>query len=61
MKKIGKLHIETMKSVIWFHSPELYCSYDTYAKMKRYSKEWQGVSRQNIYENKMEVVLNGRK
>lgn len=59
----GKLHIETMKRVFWFHSPSLYSSYDTYAKMRRYSKEWQGVSRQNIYSdsNKIEVLLNGRK
>lgn len=41
----GKLVTETMKSYIWFHSPTLYNSYDTYAKMRRYRKEWKGVSR----------------
>lgn len=45
----GKLKFDTVKNVVWFHSPKLYNSYDTYAKMKRYSKEWKGVSRNNIY------------
>jgi len=38
----GKLVTESVKKFIWFHSPKLYDSYDTYAKMKRYSKEWKG-------------------
>lgn len=46
----GKLKFDTVKNVVWFHSPKLYNSYDTFAKMKRYSKEWKGVSRSNIYE-----------
>lgn len=41
----GKLVTESTKKYIWFHSPELYNSYDTFAKMKRYRKEWKGVSR----------------
>lgn len=45
----GELKFETTKFLCWFHSPKLYGSYDTYAKMKRYRKEWKGVSRQNIY------------
>lgn len=45
----GKLKFDTVKNIIWFHSPKLYNSYDTYAKMKRYRKEWKGVSRNNIY------------
>ena len=48
----GKLKFDTSKIVFWFHTPELYNSYDTYAKMKRYSNEWNGVPRQNIYEEK---------
>lgn len=57
----GKLHIETMKRTFWFHSPELYKSYDTYAKMKRYSKEWKGVQRQNIYDTNLKLeVINGK-
>lgn len=49
VEKNGKLVFDTVKYSIWFHSPELYGSYDTYAKMKRYRKEWKGVSRQEIY------------
>lgn len=58
----GKLHFDTVKRIFWFHSPLLYNSYDTYAKMKRYKKEWHGVSRQDIYENtlKLEELKNGK-
>ena len=49
IEKDGKLVFDTVKNSIWFHSPELYGCYDTYAKMKRYRKEWKGVSRQEIY------------
>lgn len=45
----GKLKFDTVKHVFWFHSPKLYGCYDTYAKMKRYSKEWKGVSRNNNF------------
>ena len=45
----GKLKFDTVKNVVWFHSPKLYNSYDTYAKMKRYRKEWNGVSRNNNF------------
>lgn len=45
----GQLKFDTSKICLWFHSPELYNCYDTYAKMKRYNKEWKGVARQNIY------------
>lgn len=38
----GKIVTETSRSYIWFHSPTLYSCYDTYAKMKRYRKEWKG-------------------
>lgn len=38
----GKLITEKTKKFIWFHNPDLYNSYDTYAKMKRYQKEWKG-------------------
>lgn len=47
VEKDGKLVFDTVKNSIWFHSPELYGSYDTYAKMRRYRKEWRGVSRQD--------------
>lgn len=38
----GKLHAETVANYIWLHTPDLYGCYDTYAKMRRYKKEWQG-------------------
>lgn len=38
----GKLKAEVVKVRIWLHSPDLYGSYDTYAKMRRYKKEWKG-------------------
>lgn len=38
----GKLQAEVMGNFWWFHRPELYRSYDTFAKMQRYSKEWKG-------------------
>lgn len=38
----GKLHAKVIKRYIWFHTPELYGAYDTYAKMRRYRNEWQG-------------------
>lgn len=53
----GKLVFDTQKFVGWFHSPNLYKSYDTYKKMKRYSKEWKGVSRDSIYSNTTNVAI----
>lgn len=38
----GKIVTDTCRSYMWFHTPELYNCYDTYAKMKRYRKEWKG-------------------
>lgn len=57
-EKDGKLVADVKKHSVWFHTPELYNSYDTYAKMKRYSKEWQGVSRQDIYEKDTKNIIN---
>lgn len=45
----GHVKMDIKKKSIWFHTPKLYDSYDTYAKMKRYRKDWKGVSRDNIY------------
>lgn len=55
----GKLNAEIIRKFLWFHKPSLYDSYDTYAKMKRYRKEWNGVSRQDIYNKNEEVKING--
>ena len=41
-EKDGKLDAEIKGNYYWFHTPELYGSYDTFAKMHRYKKEWQG-------------------
>lgn len=41
----GKFHGAVRKNFWWFHSPELYACYDTYAKMQRYKEEWQGKTR----------------
>ena len=38
----GKVTYDVTRRMLWFHSPELYKYYDTYAKMRRYSNEWQG-------------------
>lgn len=54
----GKLCFDTVKRVFWFHSIELYNSYDTYKKMKRYRKEWNGLSRNDIYDNKNIIINN---
>lgn len=42
VEKDGELHADCLGQYWWFHSPALYESYDTYAKMHRYKKEWQG-------------------
>ena len=55
----GKLQADIIRKFLWFHRPSLYDSYDTYAKMKRYRKEWNGVSRQDIYNKNEEVKVNG--
>jgi len=54
----GKLVFDTQKYIFWFHSTKLYKSYDTYKKMKRYSKEWKGVKRTSIYNNENVVIKN---
>ena len=54
----GKLCFDTVKRVFWFHSRELYNSYDTYKKMKRYRDEWKGQKTANIYDLSNVVVKN---
>ena len=55
----GKLNADIIKKFLWFHRPSLYDSYDTYAKMKRYRKEWKGTSKQDIYNKNEEVKIHG--
>lgn len=38
----GALVARVIGNYWWFHTPELYGCYDTYAKMHRYKTEWQG-------------------
>ena len=57
----GKLVFDTTQIKIWFHSPKLYKSYDTYKKMKRYRDEWKGVPRQNLFENSNNFFINNSK
>lgn len=53
-EKNGKLEADVKGHFIWPHSPEYYHQYDTYTKMKRYNKEWNGRKRMdNIYEGKV--------
>lgn len=42
VEKDGELCATVKGSYWWFHSPDLYSCYDTYAKMHRYKKEWGG-------------------
>lgn len=39
-EKDGIIYFEQSKPYIWFHTTDLYSGYDTFAKMKRYRKEW---------------------
>ena len=41
-EKNGTFVCDVKAKMWWFHTPDLYDSYDTYAKMKRYKKEWRG-------------------
>lgn len=41
----GELVADIVHKYLWFHNRELYGSYDTYAKMRRYKKEWKGHAR----------------
>lgn len=45
----GQLICDVKAKMWWFHTPDLYGSYDTYAKMKRYKQEWKG--RKNAPQN----------
>lgn len=42
VERDGELVAQSKGSYWWFHTPALYGCYDTYAKMHRYKKEWQG-------------------
>lgn len=48
-EKDGKLQVDTKFRKFWFHRPRLYDAYDTYAKMRRYSKEWKGTKKSDYW------------
>lgn len=53
-EKNGKLEAEVKGRFLWWHHPDYYGQYDTYVKMKRYNKEWNGRKRiENIYNSEV--------
>ena len=61
----GKFIGEVRKHFFWFHTPELYSCYDTYAKMQRYKTEWQGKTRApsalspGLYQSEQQRLILG--
>lgn len=52
VEKDGKLVADVKGRFFWFHRPEYYAQYDTYTKMRRYNKEWNGRKRiDTLYNN----------
>lgn len=47
----GKLKAHVNKRSVYFHTFDMYGRYDTYAKMKRYNKEWNGRPRVVTLDN----------
>ncbi len=50
VEKDGKLEAEVKGRYLWWHNPAYYEQYDTYTKMRRYNKEWNGRKRIDLYE-----------
>lgn len=51
IEKNGKIEADVKGRFFWWHAPEYYAEYDTFVKMKRYNKEWQGRKRiDNLYQ-----------
>lgn len=48
VEKDGKLHFDIKKRIFWIHKNKYYDRYDTFAKMKRLNKEWQGHVRESV-------------
>lgn len=62
VEKNGKLEADIKGRFCWFHKLEYYNEYNTYAKMRRYNKEWQGRKRvYNIYDNESEDKVCNKK
>jgi len=57
----GKVEAKVRKHSLFWHTPAMYQSYDTYAKMRRYNQEWQGRKRQEtIYGSEGGVNMRGK-
>lgn len=52
VEKDGKMSANIKARSIWLHDPKYYSEYDTYAKMKRYTKLWRNSAKgvNSIYE-----------
>lgn len=62
IEKNGKLEADVKGRYLWFHSPEMYQQYDTYAKMRRYNKEWKGRKRlDNIYDSEVKSDVSRKR
>lgn len=48
VEKDGTLETFSVGRYLWFHTSKLYSSYNTYTKMKRYKKEWNGHKRSDF-------------
>lgn len=58
VEKNGKLEAEVKGRYLWTHSPEMYEQYDTYTKMRRYNKEWNGRKRvDNFYKKEADYIV----
>lgn len=57
----GKLVADVRRRIFYTLSPEYFERYDTYAKMKRYKKEWKGRSKVpvNIFEPDIKTIFGG--
>lgn len=49
VEKDGKLEADVKRRILFMHSPDFYRRYDTYAKMRRYNKLWNGHKRDSNF------------
>ena len=62
VEKDGKLEAEIKKKSWFWHTPEMYHAYNTYAKMKRYNQEWQGRARtESLYSSDGKQPIQARR
>lgn len=57
----GKLNAKVVSRHMFFHRQDMYERYDTYAKMKRYRKEWQGHKREVSNDTQTIIVYKDKK